>query len=78
MSESRFDSRVMMASSRSCSAEMSGSAMSTWAEPLIEPSGLRISWASCAAISPTAASFSLVRTSCSRRLISVRSWNTSR
>ena len=78
MSESRFDSRVMMASRWSCSADMLGSPMSTWAEPLIEPSGLRISWASWAAISPTAASFSLTRTSCSRRLISVRSWKTSR
>ena len=57
---------------------MFGSAISTWAEPLIEPRGLRISWASWAAISPTAASFSLMRTSRSSRLISVRFWKTSR
>ena len=44
----------------------------------MEPRGLRISWASWAAISPTAASFSLTRTSRSSRLISVRFWKTSR
>ena len=68
----------MMASSRSCSGEIPASPMRIWADPLIEPRGLRISWASWAAISPTAASFSLVRTSFSRRLMSVRSWKISR
>ena len=76
VSESRFDSREMMSSRWPCSSPSAGSPMSTWAEPRIEPRGLRISWASCAAISPTAASFSFVRTSCSRRRMSVRSWNT--
>ena len=57
---------------------MFGSPIRTCADPLIEPSGLRISWASWAAISPTAASFSLTLTSSSRRFTSVRFWKTSR
>ena len=66
-----------MISIRRLSAEPTESSLeSTWTEPEIDASGLRISWAMPAASSPTAASCSLKRAWRSSFFTSVRSWKT--
>ncbi len=67
-----------MSISCACSSLSGSSWRSTWIEPDIDASGLRISCAMPAAISPTAASRCCSRALRSRRLMSVTSWNVKR
>ena len=68
MSFSRSDSRSTMSISCACSSVSGSSWRSTWIDPDIDASGLRISCAMPAAISPTAARRCCSRASRSRRL----------
>ena len=71
----RPDSRVTICRSCRCSSFKSGKPESILTEPAMEVSGFRISCAIAAARRPTAAKRSCMRTSRSRRRISVRSSN---
>ena len=71
---SRSDSRITMSISCAWSVESGSSCFSICMDPDIEASGLRISWAMPAAISPTAARRCCNRALCSKRLTSVTSW----
>ena len=75
---SRSDSRSTMSISCACSAVSGSSCRRIWIEPDIEASGLRISCAMPAAISPTAASRCCTRASRSCLRASVTSWNVNR
>ena len=72
---SRSDSFNTMSISCAWSVDSGSSCLSICIEPDIEASGLRISCAMPAAISPTAASRCCRRAFCSNRLTSVTSWN---
>ncbi len=74
----RSDSRSTMSISCACSSLSGSSCRSTWIDPDIDASGLRISCAMPAAISPTAASRCCMRAPRSSRLTSVTSWNVNR
>ena len=63
-----------MSISWACSSLRDSSCRRIWIEPDIEASGMRISWAMPAAISPTAASRCWTRMFRSVFLISVTSW----
>ena len=78
VSLSRSDSRSTISINWACSSLSGSSCRSTWIDPDIEASGLRISWAMPAAISPTAASRCCMRAPRSNRLTSVTSWNVKR
>ena len=69
----RSDSRSTMSMSCACSSVSGSSCRRIWIDPDIAASGLRISWAMPAAISPTAASRCLSRASRSSFLMSVTS-----
>ena len=75
---SRSDSRSTMSISCDCSPFSASSWRRIWIEPDIDASGLRISCAMPAAISPTAASRCCRRASRSSRRIVVTSWNVNR
>ena len=78
VSFSRSDSRSTMSISCAWSLESGSSCRRIWIEPDIDASGLRISWAMPAAISPTAASRCCSRAFALQRLTSVTSWNVKR
>ncbi len=71
----RSDSRSTMSISWAWSAESGSSCLSICIDPDIDASGLRISCAMPAAISPTAARRCCSRALCSKRFTSVTSWN---
>ncbi len=74
----RSDSRNTMSISCSCSLLSGRSCRRIWIDPDIDASGLRISWAMPAAISPTAASRCCIAASRSSFLMLVTSWNANR
>ena len=71
----RSDSRRTISTKTCCSSLSVAMVESTWTEPAIDDSGLRISWAIPAARRPMAERRSRWRISFSRRRTSVRSAN---